>query len=95
MTRMTGPDCAVMCNLINVHTYIHTVEGGTINTNNTATTTTDVLSVLYQYNIHASREFLFILFSPNEEGGGALPDFFFCSIFPVQQTTSGIDHRVK
>ena len=26
MTRMTGPDCAVMCNLINIHTYIHTVD---------------------------------------------------------------------
>ena len=24
MTRMTGPDCAVMCNLINIHIYIHT-----------------------------------------------------------------------
>ena len=27
MTRMTGPDCVVMCNLINtyiLHTYIHT-----------------------------------------------------------------------
>ena len=23
MTRMTRPDCAVMCNLINIHTYIH------------------------------------------------------------------------
>ena len=23
MTRMTGPDCAVMYNLINLHTYIH------------------------------------------------------------------------
>ena len=22
-------------------------------------------------------------------------DFFFCSLFPVQQTTSGIGHRVK
>ena len=21
MTRMTGPDCAVMCNLINIHTF--------------------------------------------------------------------------
>ena len=21
MTRMTGPDCAVMCKLINIHTY--------------------------------------------------------------------------
>ena len=24
MTRMTGPDCAVMCNLINTLTYTHT-----------------------------------------------------------------------
>ena len=26
MTRMTGPDCVVMCNLINtyIHTYVHT-----------------------------------------------------------------------
>ena len=24
MTRMAGPDCAVMCNLINIHTYIRT-----------------------------------------------------------------------
>ena len=24
MTRMTGPDCAIMCNLINIHTHIHT-----------------------------------------------------------------------
>ena len=23
MTRITGPDCAVMCNLINTHTHIH------------------------------------------------------------------------
>ena len=22
MPRMSGPDCAVMCNLINIHTYI-------------------------------------------------------------------------
>ena len=29
MTRMTGPDCVVMCNLINtyIHTYIHTEMG--------------------------------------------------------------------
>ena len=26
---------------------------------------------------------------------GALPDFLFSSFFPVQQTTSGIGHRVK
>ena len=25
MTRMTGPDCAVMCNLTNTHTHTHTV----------------------------------------------------------------------
>ena len=24
MTRMTGPDCVVMCNLINTHTHMHT-----------------------------------------------------------------------
>ena len=24
MTRMTGPDCAVVCNLINTHTHTHT-----------------------------------------------------------------------
>ena len=24
MTGMAGPDCAVMCNLINTHTHIHT-----------------------------------------------------------------------
>ena len=28
-------------------------------------------------------------------GGGALPDFLFAFSFPVQQTTSGIGHRVK
>ena len=27
MTRMTGPDCAVMCNLINAHTHTHTRTG--------------------------------------------------------------------
>ena len=25
MTRMTGPDCVVMCNLINTHTHTHIV----------------------------------------------------------------------
>ena len=30
MTKMTGPDCADMCNLINTHTYTHDEigEGG-------------------------------------------------------------------
>ena len=46
------------------------------------------------------RHVISILFPPNEqrgEGGegGALPDFLFCSLFPVQQTTSGIGHRIK
>ena len=27
MTRMTGPDCAIMCNLINTHTQTHTPSG--------------------------------------------------------------------
>ena len=34
MTRMTGPDCAVMCNLINIRTYIHTyivIQNGRLN----------------------------------------------------------------
>ena len=34
MTRMTGPDCVVRCNLINtyIHTYIHTyISLGRIN----------------------------------------------------------------
>ena len=26
MTRMTGPDCAVMCDLINTHTHTHTTH---------------------------------------------------------------------
>ena len=28
MTRMTGPDCAVMCNLINTHTHTNKGEEG-------------------------------------------------------------------
>ena len=31
----------------------------------------------------------------DREKESMLPDFFFCSLFPVQQTTSGIGHRVK
>ena len=30
MTRMTGPDCAVMCNLINTHTHIDPHLGGSM-----------------------------------------------------------------
>ena len=33
MTRMTGPDCAVMCNLINIHTYICTGSVGPVAAN--------------------------------------------------------------
>ena len=48
--------------------------------------------------VDATRDFIYV--SPNEQCGGVggvgmLPDFFFCSFFPVQQTTSGIGHRVK
>ena len=32
MTRMTRPDCAVMCNLINTHTHAHTHTYTHINT---------------------------------------------------------------
>ena len=49
-------------------------------------------------HVDASRDFLFCFLrtsSVGGRGGGALPDFFFCSLFPVKQTTSGIDHRVK
>ena len=55
--------------------------------------------------VDASRDFV-LIFSPNEQcvggggeeggrGGGMLPDFFFSFLFPVQQTTRGIGHRVK
>ena len=42
--------------------------------------------------------FYFLFFSERAVwwvGGGMLPDFFFCSFFPAQQTTSGIGHRVN
>ena len=43
--------------------------------------------------VDASRDF-YLIFSPNEQcrggGGGMLPDVFVCSLFPVQQTTSGM-----
>ena len=48
-------------------------------------------------DVDASRYFYFI-FSERAAwggGGGMLPDFLFCSLFPVQQTTSGIGHDVK
>ena len=48
--------------------------------------------------VDASRDFIYFLRTSSVGGGGAggmLPDFFFCSLFPVQQTTSGIGHRVK
>ena len=47
-------------------------------------------------HVDASRD-CFILFYLNDEqreDGVALPNFFFCSLFPVhQKTTSGIGHR--
>ena len=30
MTRMTGPDCVVMCNLINIHTHTHVAAIGKV-----------------------------------------------------------------
>ena len=41
------------------------------------------------------RHVIFILFYPNEQRRGCMSDFFFCSLFPVQQTTSGIGHSVN
>ena len=52
-------------------------------------------------HVDALRGFHLILCSPvnNKQrgggGGGMLPDFFFCSLFPVQQTTSRIGYSVK
>ena len=51
-------------------------------------------------HVDAPRDlFIYLFFSPNEqrargEGGGAARLFLFL-FFPVQQTTSGIGHRVK
>ena len=38
MTRMTGPDCAVMCDLKNIHTYIyiHTYNSNIVEINKEA-----------------------------------------------------------
>ena len=57
------------------------------------------------YGRETDRDVIFILFSPINinilitssvgGGGGVLPDFLFCSFFLVQQTTSGIGHRVR
>ena len=53
MTRMTGPDCVVMCNLINtyIHTYIHYLE--LLNNNPldyTVLSSTDVSHSGYEYD---------------------------------------------
>ena len=56
--------------------------------------------------VDAPRDFFnfLILFSPNEQrargggggtGGGRCQTFFYFLFLPVQQTTSGIGHRVK
>ena len=40
--------------------------------------------------------FIFIFLRTSSVGGGVCcQTFLFCSLFPVQQTTSGIGHRVK
>ena len=50
-------------------------------------------------HVDASRDFHFLFFSEwAAQGGGgkgALPYFFYFLFFPVQQTTSGIGHRVN
>ena len=50
-------------------------------------------------HIDAPHDFSILIFSeraaPGGEGEGGLEDFFFLFFFPVQQTTSGIGHRVK
>ena len=47
-------------------------------------------------HVDASGDFhLYFLRTSSVGGGVALPDFLSCSIFPVQQTTNGIGHRVK
>ena len=56
-------------------------------------------------HVDAPRDFLnfffnFLIFSPNEQragggGGGGAARLFLFLFFPVQQTTSGIGHRVK
>ena len=38
--------------------------------------------------------FFFLRTSSVGGGGGMLPDLLFCSFFPVQQTASGIGHRI-
>ena len=49
-------------------------------------------------HVDASRDFYFIFSERATWGkgeGSVLPDFLFCCLFPVQQTTSGMAHRVK
>ena len=49
--------------------------------------------------VDASRDFIYFFGTSSQcggwGGGDMLPDFSFCSLFPVQQTTSGIGYRVK
>ena len=45
MTRMAGPDCAVMCNLIITHTHTHTHAINTRTPENNAIKTSPHLSV--------------------------------------------------
>ena len=49
-------------------------------------------------DVDTSRDFYFVFPEPAALGGGeggGCQTFSFCSLFPVQQTTSGIGHRVK
>ena len=47
-------------------------------------------------HVDASHNLFYFLLTSSVKGGDALPDIFFRSLFPIQQTTGGgIDHRVK
>ena len=54
MTRMTRPDCAVMCNLINIHTYIHTYMHACIH----SYSANRVLVQVYAFSTRCSLELL-------------------------------------
>ena len=62
MTRVTGPDCAVMCNLINIHTHTHTLVGHGVRENSTSCDCAEIRTTSQRQK--ASR------LLPNEPPGG-------------------------
>ena len=67
MARMTGPDCAVMCNLINIHKYmyIHTVDSMSLPSGNPFKCHEEVLSLQPMNMIPPKR---FDIFFPRTRG---------------------------